>query len=254
MNKFSIAVATLLLALASFAQVGFTISPPKYEFTVKPNESKTFTINVQNTTDSVLHVKVYPNDWLVNTESEMKYFPASTLKNSCSGWIYINPQEFNIQPKSAEDVRFTMNVPNDVYGDYWSMLFFESTPFNFTGSDMIMLAGRVGCTIYATIAGTTSKNGDIVGLDFDKKDYRVKAVFENTGSVHVRVKGFLQIFKEDKMVYEKTVESRLSLPESKTNIYFPVETELQKGEYILRVNLDYSGSEILEGEKRITIN
>jgi len=254
MKSFLIFVASLFMALASFAQISFTISPPKYEFTVKSEESKTFTINIQNTTDSTLHVKIYSSDWSIDKEGKALYFQSKTIKNSCSEWIYVNPQEFNISPKTSEDVRFTMNVPKEVFGDYWSMLFFESTPVNFSGNDMIVLAGRLGCTIYSTIAGTTTKNGDLIGLDFDKKNYRVKAVFENTGNIHLRIKGFVQIFSDEKMIYEKTINEKLSLPESKINIYFPIETELMKGEYLIKVNLDYSGSEILEGEKRITIN
>ncbi|HAV93125.1 TPA: hypothetical protein DCW38_08105, partial [candidate division WOR-3 bacterium] len=215
MKFFFTLALTTICALASFAQVGFTISPPKYEFTARPEESKTFTVGVQNTTDSILHMKIYASDWSLEKDGKVLYFPSKTLKNSCSDWIYINPQEFNIQPKSSEEIRLTLNVPKEVYGDYWSMLFFESTPFNISGNQMLMLAGRVGCTIYSSIAGTTVKNGDLVGLDFEKKDYRMNAIFENTGNVHLRVKGFMQIFKDDKMVYEKKIEEKLSLPESK---------------------------------------
>jgi len=253
MKKF-VTLITTIIAVHAYAQVGFTISPPKYEFIINPEESKTFSVNVQNVTDSVLHIKIYVNDWNLGNENEILYFPSNTLINSCSEWIYINPQEFNINPQTTEDVRLTINAPKEVYGDYWSMLFFESTPFNISGNQMLMLAGRVGCTIYSSIAGTTVKNGDLVGLDFEKKDYRMNATFENTGNVHLRVKGFMQIFKDDKMVYEKKIEEKLSLPESKTNIYFPVETNLLKGEYTVKVTLDYSGSEILEGEKRLTID
>ncbi|MGE3062756.1 MAG: hypothetical protein AB7T10_03900 [bacterium] len=242
------------LSMLLGAQVNFHISPPRQEFTISKNENKTFKIDVYNKSDTTLHIKAYSNDWSANSEGEVLFFKPGLLKNSCSEWLYINPQEFNLNAGTSQEVRISLSSPNDVYGDYWSVIFFESTPFNLTGKDMLMFSGRVGSYVYATIAGTTAKNGDIVGLDFDKKEYRVKAVFENTGNVHVRVKGFMQILKGEKIIYEKTVEERLSLPESKTNIYFPVETELQKGEYLIKVTLDYSGSEILEGEKRITIN
>jgi len=252
MKRFLFAVILSVSIIVNASK--FTITPPKQELVVKSGENKTFTITVDNIDDSTLHLKIYPSDWLIDSDNEISHFPANTLKNSCSGWFYINPQEFNIPGKSTQEVRISMQTPNDVYGDYWSMLYFESTPFASNTNQMILLNTRIGSAVYATIAGTTSKNGEIIGLDFDKKEYRVKTVFENTGNVHIRVKGFMQIFKDDKMVYENKIEEKLSLPESKTNIYFPIETELQKGEYLIKVNLDYSGSEILEGEKRITIN
>jgi len=253
MKRFFVFAALTIISSVLFASK-FTITPPKQELVLKPGENKTISITVDNMDDSILHLKIYPTDWLVNSDNEISHFPASSLKNSCSGWFYINPQEFNINGKTSQEVRISVQTPTEVFGDYWSMLYFESTPYMPDENSMILLNTRIGSAIYVTIAGTTTKNGDIIGLDFDKKENKVKAVFENTGNVHVRVKGFLQIFKEDKMVYEKTVDEKLSLPESKTNIYFPVETELQKGEYLIKVNLDYSGSENLEGEKRITIN
>jgi len=109
------------------------------------------------------------------------------------------------------------------------MVFFESTPFNPTGSSMLLVSGRVGCTIYSTIAGTTVKNGDIVGLDFDKKDYSVKAIFENSGNVHLRIKGIMKILKDEKVVFQSEIPEKVSLPETKTTLSFPVETQLLKG-------------------------
>ncbi|MEO0233512.1 MAG: hypothetical protein ABIN35_02710 [candidate division WOR-3 bacterium] len=247
-------ILILSLFINIFPQIGFNISPPKYEFTVRPEEIKNFTINVQNTTDSTLHVKIYAVDWSLDIDNNVKYFTAGKLKNSCSNWIYVNPQEFNINPNSSEDIRFTLSVPKNVFGDYWSMIFFESTPFNPTGSSMLLVAGRVGCTIYSTIAGTTVKNGDITGLEFDKKEYKVKAIFENTGNVHLRVKASMKIFKDEKMVYQLEIPEQVSLPEIRTTISFPVETQLLKGDYTIKVNIDYGGNELLEGEKKITIN
>ncbi len=244
----------ILVNLTLFSQIGFNISPPKYEFMVNPEEIKNFTINVQNTTDSILHIKVYTVDWALDFENKPKYFPAGKLKNSCSNWIYINPQEFNINPGVSEDIRLTLNVPPLVFGDYWSMIFFESTPYNPSGKSMIQFSGRVGCTIYTTISGTTVKNGDLISIEFDKKNYTVKAIFENTGNVHLRLKSSMKIFKGEKMIYETKIDEQVSLPESKTNLIFPVETQLLKGEYTLKVSIDYSGNEILEGEKKLLIN
>uniref|UniRef100_A0A7C3N7C1 Uncharacterized protein n=1 Tax=candidate division WOR-3 bacterium TaxID=2052148 RepID=A0A7C3N7C1_UNCW3 len=254
MLKFIKSVIILTVAINIFSQIGFNISPPKYEFTVRPEEIKNFTINVQNTTDSILHIKIYNVDWALDIENNVKYFTAGKLKNSCSNWIYVNPQEFNIYPNSSQDIRFTLSVPKNVFGDYWSMVFFESTPFNPTGSSMLLVSGRVGCTIYSTIAGTTVKNGDIVGLDFDKKDYSVKAIFENSGNVHLRIKGIMKILKDEKVVFQSEIPEKVSLPETKTTLSFPVETQLLKGKYTVKVNIDYSGNEILEGEKIISID
>jgi len=254
MLKFIRYVVILTLSVKTFSQIGFNISPPKYEFTVRPEEVKNFTINVQNTTDSILHIKIYTVDWALDIDNNVKYFAAGKLKNSCSNWIYVNPQEFNITPNSSQDIRFTLSVPKNVFGDYWSMVFFESTPFNPTGSSILLVSGRVGCTIYSTIAGTTVKNGDIVGLDFDKKDYSVKTIFENTGNVHLRIKGVMKILKDEKIIFQDEILEKVSLPETKTTISFPIKTQLLKGTYTIKVSIDYSGNEILEGEKVIKID
>lgn len=253
MKKHFILTALILLCLTLAAQIKFTVSPPKYELFVSKSETKTFTVTVNNLGDSIMHVKVYPSDWILDFDSRLKFLPPGTVKNSCSGWLYINPQEFNIEAGSYTEVRVTMNVPEDSYGDYWSLLFFESSPIISPDKPAVAFNSRLGCTLYASINGTLSRNGEITSMEYSPKQNNVKVGFSNTGNMHLRLKGFLQILRDSTVIYEKNMSEQLILPETERTVLFPVETFLSKGTYTLKVNIDYGGSEILEGEKSISV-
>jgi len=251
MKKTIITALIIVCTVFVNAQLKFTISPPKYELFVSPNETKTMTVTVNNLGDSAIHIKVYESDWTIDFENKIKFLPPGTIKNSCSGWFYINPQEFNIDGQSYADVRVTLNVPDNVYGDYWSLLFFESSPISFSDKPAVAFNSRVGCTFYSSINGTVSKNGEITSMDYSKDKNTLKVGFENLGNIHLRAKGFLQIFKDSVMIYEKNITDQLILPEMERNILFPVDTYLKKGSYTFKVYIDYGGTELLEGEKTI---
>ncbi len=240
--------------LPAFAQMSFTVSPPNYEFLVKPGELKTFTVTVDNFGDKPLHIKIYPNDWYLDENGNSNFFPANTLERTCSDWMYVNPQEFNIDGMSQEEIRITMAVPEYAYGDYWSILFFESTPFSASPQSMIMLNSRVGCAVYASIVGTLYRSGDISSLDFNTETGNAVIGYVNNGNVHTRIKTELQVMRNDTVIYENNLLSKLVMPEQNLKYEIPVETYLPEGLYKFIVKIDYGGEEILQGEKEIRVN
>lgn len=253
MAKRILVLCLITAFLPLFAQMSFTVSPPNYEFLVKPDELKTFTVTVNNFGDKPVHIKIYPNDWFLDEQGHSKFFPAGTIERSCSDWMYVNPQEFNIDPMSQEEVRITMSVPDYAYGDYWSILFFEGTPFSINPQSMIQLNSRVGCAVYSSIVGTLFRNGDIVSLEHIEETGNIRIGYINSGNVHSRIKTELQIMRNDSIIYESTLESKLVMPEQTLEYEMPVETYLPDGLYKIIANIDYGGEEILQGEKEIKI-
>ncbi len=237
-----------------FAQAKFTISPPYFELFLKPKEIKTIIITAENAGDSTIHIKIYPNDWDLDTDDSPLFVEANTFENSCSNWFYINPMEFNLEPHSDKDIRITLQVPENVFGEYKSIIFFETTPYKKNPNSMIQFNSRLGSAIYVSIIGTVSKNGDIIGIEYNEKDSYAIALFENTGNMHCRVTANLKIYDfKNKLIYEKDISSQLSLPGRTKKIKIPVDTYLNSGSYTFKIRIDYGGNELLEGEKTIII-
>lgn len=241
----------LFLYIALYAQASFTVSPPKYEILTGNNEEKTFIVYVENTGDDPIHIKSYPSDWDLDIENNPVFFPPSTINESCSDWFYINPLEFNINPGTGQEVRITMTVPEDAFGEYRSMIFFESTPFNPEFGSMLQFAGRVGCTVYCGIIGTISRNGEITDMDYSRDTVAVS--FSNTGNMHERADVMLSIKKDGRDVYTYALSEQLVLPGRDREFLLPVETPLSSGTYTLHVSIDYGGNEILVGEKTVYV-
>ncbi|MCK4524201.1 hypothetical protein KAU15_04670 [candidate division WOR-3 bacterium] len=254
MKKLIIIIVIILMTVVMIsAQAHFTISPPKYEIFVKEQDEKTFIIYVENLGDTVTHIKVTPSDWDLDIDNNVQFFPPKTFENSCSDWFYINPLEFNLNPGTVEEVRVTMVVPKNVFGEYRSLLFFESTPFSPEANSMLLFSSRVGCTIYVDILGTVSLNGEIVSMKYDFKDDNVLIGYSNTGNMHQRLDIIVKISRSGNDIYSYKLEEQLVLPNRERMFEIPVETRLSDGQYKIKVSIDYGGSEILIGEKLLKI-
>ena len=118
MKRYITAALIIVCSILINAQAKFTVSPPKYEISIYPEDEKTFIISVENMGDTTVHIKTVISDWDLDIEDRIQFFPPQTFKNSCSSWFYINPLEFNIAPHTIEDVRITMSVPQNVFGEY----------------------------------------------------------------------------------------------------------------------------------------
>jgi len=253
MKKNFILFIIIIVSFIINAQSQITISPPNFEFLIKPKEEKTFLIKIANPGDSIVHVKTYQNDWTVDDNNKIQFFPANTFGFSSSDWFYINPIEFNLEPHSEQNIRITQRVPDSVLGEYRTMIFFETTPFSPTPNSMIQFNSRIGCAIYSAILGTVSINGDITNIKYSKKKSSIIASFKNTGNMHCRVKTNLIIFENGKNIYKRSIPSQLVLPGKTQNINIPIDTYLSKGTYRIKVTMDYGGKELLQGEKTIYI-
>jgi len=196
-------------------------------------------------------VTVYKGDWNLSEAGKILYYPADSLSNSCSGWITINPTEFVLAPGELKDIRITFEIPSEIKGGYWSVIFFEGKPpEQEEWTPLVRLAGRVGITTYLDIAGTTFKEAEISIMELEKSG-ELKMEVQNNGNIWVRPAIKYRVKRGEKEIYRDSLGSSVILPETEREYQLTFEgIKILKGDEIV-ASVDYGGDKILEGVKKV---
>lgn len=252
--KHAVMCLTLMVCIILFGQTGFTVAPPRYELLEKPGNNKTVIFTVENKSDNSLHIRVSLSDWSMDSTGEVVFHPSGTFSNSSSEWVYINPMEFDIDGNASRDIRITLSVPEDVFGEYRSMAMFKSTPSVNNPGDMVQFSTRIGAALYTQIVGTVSLNGSIEDIVFNNASQFINVKYLNTGNAHHRADIKIIIKNSDgNVIYEDGLSRQLALPSLERVFIFKPETYFKEGDYRIEVLIDYGGNEMLRGIKNITV-
>src|ERR1700738_609685 len=128
---------TVLAALGSFglalttpssADISVDVPPAKYELQTQPGKQETFPITVRNTSGSAVHIVASLSDYSVGPSGSYAFLPPGKAQYSLSKTITTNPREFDLEPGSFTQVRFSVDVPAGASGDYNNLVFFTTRP------------------------------------------------------------------------------------------------------------------------------
>ncbi len=238
------------------------LSSPKIELELAPGGSYSGEIIAENPTDEEVKAKIYLEDWVYSPggAGEKIFTPVGTTPSSASKWIKFNPAEDSIKPFGRLTARYTITVPSDAKGAYYSVLFFETTLGSMREKEGInvLVAARIGALFFVQIKGTVNRQGVIKSVEINpphgNKPMEISTTFENTGNVYINVGGKFLI-----MDSTGKIQGRGNL---KTIYTFPGSTEtgvsqwvgrLPKGSYQLLLTYDLGKGKNLVEEKTITI-
>src|SRR3979411_1393765 len=101
----------LALTTPSAADIPVDVSPAKYELTTQPGKQETFPITVRNTSTAAVHIVASLSDYVVGPTGNYSFGPPGKGLYSLSKAITINPREFDLDPGSFTQVRFSVDIP-----------------------------------------------------------------------------------------------------------------------------------------------
>ena len=231
--------------------VSLLVSPLRLEVSSHPGVV-TREVSVKNgDAYSQALVNIYKGDWDLSKEGKILYYPADSLRNSCSPWITINPAEFTLAPGEVKEIRVTFEVPPESKGGYWSVIFFEGKPPETEEwTPLVKLTGRVGITTYLDVAGTTLKEAEIKKMELEESG-KLKIEIENNGNIWLRPKVTYWIMRGQEEIYRDSLKTSIILPETVREYRLKLEDiETKKGDEIVS-RVDYGGDKILEGIKKV---
>ena len=106
---------------------GISVSPAHFHLNIKPGQSKTYKIKINNDTDSKNEFKVNIYDFNMNGKGKSAFLPAETGEYSLSKWLNISPTFFEVKAGEIKEVSFTVTIPDDETGNKaaWSIIMIE---------------------------------------------------------------------------------------------------------------------------------
>src|SRR5579884_3239466 len=148
------------LAAPSSADIAVDVSPAKYELQSQPGKEETFPITVRNTSTAPVHIVASLSDYQVGPTGNYAFTAPGKSPYSLSKAISINPREFDLEPGSFTQVRFSVDVPAGAAGEYSNLVFFTTRPTRHSGGGLSIVE-RIASKIYVMIPETTRIGGEV---------------------------------------------------------------------------------------------
>ncbi|GAC1585388.1 MAG: hypothetical protein NVS3B7_20430 [Candidatus Elarobacter sp.] len=253
LNLAAIAALGLALTAPSSADISVDVAPAKYELQTQPGKSETFPITVRNTSGAPVHIVASLSDYTVGPTGNYLFAPAGRGLFSLAKGITVNPREFDLEPGSFTQVRFSVDVPSTASGEYNSLVFFTTRPTRKGGG--LSIVERIASKIYVIIPESTRIGGEIDDVKTqalgDGQHYLVD--FRNTGNAHVYLSGRVEIKQAGAVVDRIAFPQGLLVERAGKRMIDAVGKKLSPGSYSVVALVDYGGPNLVAGQANITV-
>ncbi|MCX7927949.1 MAG: DUF916 domain-containing protein [Candidatus Omnitrophica bacterium] len=228
----------------------------KIRLLLKPNETKSSTIEVENPTNQDILVKVYAQDWIYTSSHDgaKDFYPSGTLPRSASRWISFFPNEFILPAISKQKVKYTIKVPSQAEGTYVTVLFFETDIGNQSrqGTEMNIKL-RIGSLFYIDVEPLKRDitfNSLSILQDKESLALKLTGIIHNIGNQDITLDGQFHILDKQGMVFCRGEFNRVyTLPGDSHLIEAICHQKLLKGIYDIVMTFDAGKSQEETGFK-----
>jgi urease beta subunit len=250
------AIGTLILfaAAPASADLALDVQPARYEFQVSAGGSQTVPITIRNAGTAPVHVVATVNDFTVNQSGTYAFLAPGSIKWSAGKWVSINPREFDLPPGTFQQIRYSVDVPQGVAGEYSSLIFFTTRPTRKPGA--FGVAERVGSKIYVLVNNTAKINGEITDLATRPyaggQQYSVN--FKNTGNLHLYLNGHVDVKQGGSLVDQIQLPKDTLVERGGIRVIEGQGKRLAPGSYQAVAVVDYGGSSLVAGQTAFVVH
>ena len=204
----------------------FSMSPMREKIILNPGEiyTSSFNIHAASTITQPFYYKVYNQPYYRDKDNQVIFEEYGNM-SQITNWTTINsPMSGSLGPGESANISFTVHVPEDASagGQYMTITVgSDSKEISENGGVNIQESIAIGYTVYAEIAGTTIRQGEIVSANVPSfllsGDIAGSSAIKNTGNVHGDAKYTLQVFplfsSEEIYTNEENPDIHLILPD-----------------------------------------
>lgn len=265
MKKALFLLAVSALAAVPVSAMTIRVSDPRVELELVPGETVSGEIIVENPSEDSNTARIYLEDWTYTAagNGDKDFSPAGSLPLSASPWITFAPAEAPLPAFGRVTVRYTVKVPQDAKGGYYSVLFFETflgraqDPNREEGA-FVNLAGRVGTLFLIEVKGTAVRSGKITDVTFTAPEgnepFEIATTFQNSGNVDVTVGGnFLLMNDQGDVVARGELGKIFTFPGMTSSGVSKWVGRLPKGSYQALLTYDLGKGVNLVEERTLTV-
>ena len=238
------------------------ISQPKIELDVEPGVSYSGELGIENPDAEEIKIRIYNEDWeyTAGGTGEKRFSPAGTLPLSASKWITFSPADTTLPPYGKGVVRYTLKVPEDAKGAFYSVLFLETLLGTSQDEEgvSVLVAGRVGALFFVRVKGTTDRKGELKSVKVQapegSKPLQIETTFKNTGNVDITLAGNLLLMDtEGKVLGRGDLNKIYTLPGGLETRVSQWVGRLPKGKHDLLLTYDLGEGKTLVKDETVVI-
>ena len=245
----SVVWGTLLGTVLSFGGMdslwAIHVSPGYQIVVLKPGKKSKIEVTLTNNEEEDLAIEGGSKDWFVLPENE---------KFSAADWLTINDEDarFDLKVGETRKVTYRVKAPRKAVGELVGMATFLAESKQEKAVNV-----RMSVAVYVVIKGREKYDGVVDSVSIDASDGNLKAgiAVQNTGNVHMRFSGLIQIFdKEDQVVANVKIKHGNPVYPGQTKTYFgQIEGySLPSGRYFVQASLadiDWNSKILTEKKK-----
>ncbi|MBX9722504.1 MAG: hypothetical protein K2X81_13985 [Candidatus Obscuribacterales bacterium] len=239
------------LLLSQTAAQAWTLTPMKLERTLKPGESFTDVLVIDNAgaSDSKrFEMKII--DWSLDKKGSLLYTEPGVIPQSFASGIICSPMQFKCAPGERKLVRYTLTLPKEASpGEHTvgiQALEVVIPPKDAaSGRINVGVAVKCGflCAMSINVPTIQTKQTEPVSLNFEPSNAQQQASIllqvKNDSNARVRpFWSFTLLDQEGKKVYEEPNSDHLILRESERIISCPIKANMPVGKYKVVGKLD----------------
>lgn len=194
---------TACFFLSAHSAHALTISPPTKEFGADPGSTIKGIIKLYNETKQEIIVYGSTSNFTAKAsgdgESEFLDLGGQEAARDLASWIKVPEGGINIKPLDWQNIIFEINVPSDAEpGGHYAAIFFSP---NQTGNKKeVSVDYKTGSLLLLSVTGNVRQEGKLKSLLlrdgkylFEHIPVTLEAMIENTGNVHFRPGGGVEI-------------------------------------------------------------
>lgn len=223
------------------------IEEGKVELTAVPGQTLTGSINVHNTSDRPVSVRIYLADFVYVEPYNGKkdFLPVGATDYSMADWFSFLPRQLTLQPYEKQKINYSLRVPASADGGYYNVLFVERDAGRIGEGAMagVQIISRVGSLFFVETVNTQPR-GKIEGITAAGGELKVRLT--NTGKAIIIPESTYFVIDREGRAVKRGEADLLYLPPQKTaDFSFQPAEGLGGGKYTLVLTTDLGGGQAL---------
>ena len=244
----------LVVSQAMFSQIGISVSPPRLYYNLNPGETGSQRVLVSNiSSEHVMSLSITFGDWKYDNYGNNVMLPPDSLDFSCASWLSIGEGTYiTLDPGENREVELRMSVPSGGNLSPVNTAMVYVTQMNAVdGVDAdgaaIKVNVRQGIKVYHNESSASIKKIDIVALSYDAENNGLLLGFNSSGNIWANGTVNTSLFNRstgEEIGLEETIF--YTLPGDERTMLLPFGEDLDKGDYIATIIIDYGDDNALE--------
>ena len=207
---------------------GVQVSPIRFDWDMNSGEERIGVINLKNYAEDSFDVDVELEDFYVTDDTTEARFFIPNEKHplyayDVISWIDV-PKNIHLNPGEGKDISFNVKVPEGTpTGGYYGAIFFKTAVAQSGQADeqnsKIKIHQRVGVLLVMAVKGSEKieRTGILQKFQalrriFWSSPAKLEATVQNTGNIHYKAMGSLDVYKFGKKVDSVAIDSRMLYP------------------------------------------